>query len=410
MSINTTTLPSGLVLLVEEIPSVASVALNWALPAGTATDPANADGHAALVSEFLPRGAGTLDSRAHSDALDRLGVQRSFPVRVHHMNIEASLLGSRLNDALPLLADVVRRPMFPADALPAVRSLCIQSLDGIDDDPQTRAMLTLRQRHIAPPFNRHGYGERAVLESATIDSLRDAWKARAVPGGSILAIAGAVKFADVRSRIEKLLGGWNGSFAEGTPTGPQARGYQHIEQTTAQVHIGLAWDAPIERDPDAMLERLGIAVLSGSTSGRLFTEVRQKRSLCYSVGASYRAGRDTGIVSLYAGTTPQRAQETVDVCAQEIRRMAAGATPQEFARAVIGLKSHLVMSGESTVSRAGALVHDYFRLGRARTLEELIAALDAITLDQLNAYLSRRVPAMSPITMVSIGPDALTPP
>ena len=80
-------------------------------------------------------------------------------------------------------------------------------------------------------------------------------------------------------------------------------------------------DAPPEPDPDSPLERLAVAVLSGGTSARLFTEVRQKRSLCYSVSAAYQAGRDRGLISLYAGTTPQRAGQTLEVCLEEIRRL-----------------------------------------------------------------------------------------
>jgi predicted Zn-dependent peptidase len=167
----------------------------------------------------------------------------------------------------------------------------------------------------------------------------------------------------------------------------------------------LAYDAPPERDKHSMTERLAIAVLSGSTSGRLFTEVRQKRSLCYSVGASYRAGRDTGMVSLYAGTTPERAQETLDVCREEIERIKSGVTHAEFNRAVVGLKSHQIMQGESTPARAAALVYDQFRLGRARTLEEVAAVIDSITIEQLNQYIASR--QFGEFTVVSIGPAKL---
>ena len=167
------------------------------------------------------------------------------------------------------------------------------------------------------------------------------------------------------------------------------------------MHIGMAWEAPREADETSMLERLAIGVLSGGTSARLFTEVRQKRSLCYSVNASYSAGRDTGAVMLYAGTTPQRAQETLDVCATEVQRLQEGVTSDEFARATTGLKSRLVMQGESTLARAAAISSDHFRIGRARTLDERARIIDAITHDQLNDYLRRR--EFGTCTVASIG-------
>jgi predicted Zn-dependent peptidase len=401
----TITLECGLTLVVEPIANVASVALAWLLPAGSACDPADGDGYAPLLSELVLRGAGSLNAREHSDALDRLGVQRACDVQTHHLRIDATLLGSRLPDALPLIADMVRAPKLPAEALDAVRSLCLQTLEGLDDDPQTLVMLRLRERHLARPLNRHGYGERSVLETATIAQLRGHWESFVKPRRSIFGVAGAVDPQALASQLDRLLKVWRGESREPAIIAPPQRGYLYLPQETAQVHIGVAWDAPPEPDADAMIERLGMGVLSGSTSGRLFTEVRQKRSLCYSVGASYRAGRDTGFVTLYAGTTPERAQETLDVCLEEIRRLGRGVTDEEHRRSCVGLKAHQIMQGESTASRAGALVYDQFRLGRARTLEEIAAAVDAISIDDLNDYLAKR--DAGPFTIASIGPTAL---
>ena len=400
--INTIKLDCGMTLLVERMPNVASLALSWLLPAGSATDPIDSDGQATLLSEVLFRGAGNLTSRQFSDALDRLGVQRSSQVLTHHLRIDATLLGEKLTDALPLLASLVRTPALDEESLNPVRSLCLQSLEALDDDPQHLAMLRLRERHLAPPFNRHGYGQQEVLENTTIDSLRKAWAQRGVPAGSIFSAAGAVDPERIAAQLNQLLAGWEGRCDEPVELEPPDRSPLHVKQETAQVHIGLAYEAPPESDANSLLERLAVKILGGSTSGRLFTEVRQKRSLCYSVGASYRAGRDEGLVALYAGTTPERAQETLDVCIAEIRRLADGIDEDEFRRAVTGLKSHLVMQGESTGARASALGADQFRLGRPRTLDEIAAAVDAVSLDQLNAYIAcRRIDA---ITIVSLGP------
>jgi predicted Zn-dependent peptidase len=402
----TTTLSCGLTLVVEQVPGVRSAALSWVLPAGAATDPPNADGQATLLSEMILRGAGGLSSRQHSDALDRLGVNRGTDISAHHLRIDASMLGERLAAALPLIANMVIAPALPADHLDAVRSLAIQTLEGLDDEPQQLAMLRLRERHMAPPFGRHGFGQREALDRMDIEDLRAAWTERFNPFGSILGVAGAVNPHAIATQLDDLLKDWTGETPEPTAIAPPQRGYLPIIHQTAQVHIGIAWDAPNERDPNSMIERLGTMVLSGSSSGRLFTEVRQKRSLCYSVGASYRAGRDTGMVTLYAGTTPERAQQTLDVCIEQIENMRHGVRVDEFNRAVVGLKSAQIMQGESTPARAAALVYDQFRIGRARTLEELSAIIDAITIAQLNDHLASR--SMGDYSVVSIGPGALT--
>ena len=154
-----------------------------------------------------------------------------------------------------------------------------------------------------------------------------------------------------------------------------------------------------------MHERVAMTVLAGSTSGRLFTEVRQKRSLCYSVGGSYRSGRDFGSIRIYAGTTPDRAQETLNVCLAELNRMREGVEADEFDRAITGLKASIIMQGESTPARAASLASDHFRLGRSRSLADLAAAVDAVTRDRLNEHLASR--EFNPLTISTIGPEPL---
>ena len=400
------TLDNGLRLLIEPMPSVKSAAFKWLLPAGSAGDPADCIGLSTMMEEFTARGAGDMSSREHSDALDRIGVSRSSNVGRNNFSISATCLGKNFAEALRLMNMVVQQPALAEQHLDAARSLCLQAIDSLPDDPQHLVMLKLGELHWPAPFNRNGYGQRDHLEAITLDHIRDGWKKRMVPTRSILAIAGNVDPSAVISQVEQLCDGWSGETSEPTATAAPTRGIAHIEEPTAQVHIAAAWDAPIERDADSMKERLATAVLSGGMSGRLFTEVRERRSLCYSVNASYRAGRDRGAVSLYAGTTPDRAQETLDVCIQEINRMQQGVSEQEFNRAVVGMKTRLVMHGESTSGRAAALASDVFRIGQTRTLEEVATAVDAISLDELNAYLANR--KIDKMTVVALGPAALT--
>lgn len=403
--IHTHSLPSGLVVLVEPMSGTRSVALSWLLPAGSASVTSDEDGLPTLLSEMILRGAGSRDARAHSDALDRLGVQRSTNVSTHHLHVGATMLGSRLGEALPLLCDMVVAPALPESALDPTRSLAIQSLDGLEDDPQERVVLRLKERHQPPPFNRHGLGRRDVLEDATIDDVRGAWSGRFRPGGSILGVAGDVDPQALLGDLERLLGGWRGSAPEPVEESPAERGAVHLAEETAQTHIALAWSAPRERDSDAMRERLLIRVLGSGSSSRLFREVREKRGLCYSVYASYSSGRDSGMLAIYAGSTPQRAQLTLDVIAEQIASLAEGVDREEHARAVVGLKSRLVMSGESSAARAASIAADQFRLGRARTLDEIASEVDGVGLEDLKAYARRRT--FETPTLVDIGAEAV---
>ena len=398
-------LSCGATLLAEYVDGVASCSLNWLLPAGSATDPADAIGISAVLEEMIFRGAGELEARALSDAMDRCGLQRHTSVGVHNLALSGVCTAHDLLDAIDLLATIIRCPLLPEEALDPVRSLCLQELDSIQDDPRTEVMLHLRDRHNAPPFNRSGHGERSSLERIDLSMVQDACRCGLVPEGSILSLVGNIDIDQVIKRFESRLGDWSGSREEPEVLAAAAAGTHHESRESNQSHIAIAWSAPRASHEDAQLERVATRVLSGSSSGRLFTEVRQKRSLCYSVGASYRAGRDHGSINLYAGTTPERAQETLDVCLAECARMADGVTESELQRALLGLESDVVLGGESTSARSASMAMDWFALGRTRTLPEIIEELRGITLGQINDYLGRR--ASGAPTIVTMGPAPL---
>ena len=407
--IQTCTLDHGMTLVTERIPGVRSAALTWLLPAGSARQPAHLDGLSAAWAELLCRGTSSLDSRAQADAFDRLGASRGTRVETFHLAVSATLLGSRVADVMPLVIDMARDPLMAPEQLEPVRDLCLQSIASLDDDPQERVMVELRRRHAPAPINRSTLGTIDGLNAIASGDPIEQWRAMAVPGGSIFAAAGDIDHNQIADQLNALTSDWTGSASDVEWDDDAPRGYDHLEDQTNQVHIAIAHDSPAEPDDDCWLERVVTGVLSGGMSGRLFTEVREKRSLCYSVYAAYGTDARYGRTVAYAGTTPERAQETADVLLSELRRIntAAGAiTEGEFQRAMTGLKSRLVMSGESTGARAGALARDIARFGQPRSLDELTRTLDAITLDQVNAYLERR--SLGTMTAVTIGPASLT--
>ena len=115
--IRTTQLASGAAVIMEPIENVASAAMTWLLPLGTATDPEDADGLAVMLSEMVFRGAGGMTSREHSDAFDRLGAQRTSSVTSYHLRLTATCLGERLAETTKLIAMIVRDPAIPEDAM-----------------------------------------------------------------------------------------------------------------------------------------------------------------------------------------------------------------------------------------------------------------------------------------------------
>ena len=408
-TINTHTTTNGLVIITEPMSGVQSAAIRWLLPAGAVFEDIHNLGTSSVCAEMLMRGAANLDSKAQADAFDRAGALRDISNSIRYMQISASMIGHRIDETIPLLVDMIRTPMMASDSFAPSCELATQAIASLADDPQQRTALAARVRHLPSPYGRDTLGTIAGVEALTHEALTQWWKAHAKPTGSVIAIAGDIDTQSVIDQIESLTSDWSGSVDQPEPTNEPSRGYAHIDDDSSQVQILVVHDGPCEGHADSMLEKLAISVLSGGMSGRLFTEVREKRGLCYSVSASFRADKDRGVVSNYVGTTPERAQESLDVLMAEILRIGEGnVTDEELTRAKTGFKSRLIFSGESTGARAGAIGADFLNLGRTRTLDEIIDQINAIELDELNAYLMRR--AIGKPTIQTLGPDALTPP
>jgi predicted Zn-dependent peptidase len=402
------TFKNGLTLLAENMPGMQSAAMTFMLPAGSATDPVDRSGSATVLSDLVLRGAGTRDSKQLTDYLDRLGLQRSNSVGVHHSRFACAALAENVITALPTYADIVRRPHMPETGFSAARDLALQALAGLDDEPRQKLLLKLREWHLPSPYGRNSMGTTETLEKLTLDACKTDHARRYHARGAILAVAGKVDFSQLKNEVEKSFGDWGGAEPEQFELAPPPGRLHHLDQNSEQTHIGIAYASIPETHDDYYTVRLAVEILSGGMSGRLFTEVREKRALCYSVSAGYTSLKDQGHILGYAGTSNDRAQATLDCFIGELHHLSDGVTQDELNRAKTGVKASTIMSGESTSSRAGSIAHDWFMRGRLRTLDEIKAAIDAVSLDAVNAYLKSN--KAGPFTIVTVGPKALNVP
>jgi predicted Zn-dependent peptidase len=399
------TMPNGLTLLGEKMPGMQSVAMTFLVPAGSCTDPIDRSGSATVLADLVLRGAGARDNRQLTDYLDSLGLQRSSSVGVYHVRFGCAAVGPRLLESLPAYADIIRRPHLPETGFEAARDLALQALAGIDDEPRQKLMINLRQWYLPSPYGRNSMGRKEDLEKLTLELMRKDHVRRFHARDSILALAGNIDFREMKKVAEDLFGDWKGTEPTPIEVMPPPGRFHHEDQKSEQTHIGIAWPSVLETDPDYYTVRMATEVLSGGMSGRLFTEVREKRGLCYSVWAGYSSLKGQGNILGYAGTSNERAQATLDCFIGELHRLREGVTSEELERAKTGLKASTIMQGESTSARAGAIAHDYFMRGRIRTLEEIKTAIDEVTVDRVNAYLKDH--EAGPFTIVTVGPKAL---
>ncbi|MBS0264967.1 MAG: insulinase family protein [Planctomycetes bacterium] len=403
--IQTHAISSGLTLIVEPMADVQSAAFCLLIPAGSNYDPPGKAGSAAVLCDWLMRGAGSRDNRELSNELDNLGVQRNEGAGNSHISFAGATLAESLPQTLRIYADIVRSPHLPADEFePAVAGI-IQNLQAIEDEPRQKVMVELRRRCFEAPWGIPSEGTFEGVAALTPDIVRQHFETCASPHDAILGIAGNINVPQALELVEELFGDWKAKPAPAIVTGPRGPQRDHIHHDSTQTQIGIAYNSVPYCDPDYYAAWAVVSILSGGMSSRLFTEVREKRGLCYSVYASLNSLRDRGQVLCYAGTTVERAQETLDVTLGELIRIGQGISTDELDRCKARAKSSLIMQQESSSARASSNARDWYHLGRVTSLEEVRNKIEALTVESLLEYISR-YPAKD-FTVLTLGPKPL---
>jgi predicted Zn-dependent peptidase len=396
-------LKNGMVILGEPMEAVQSVAFAFCLPAGASRLPEGCCGAANIIEDWIFRGAADMDSRALNDALDSLGLNRSSSVGSAYLSIGAAHQAEGLAAALELYAKIIDRARLEDEKFEPAKQLALDVLAGLDDDPRHKVMLKLKEQFYPQPLGRSTVGDAAQLKALTAEKTRQLIKHHFNLSQTIFAVAGRYDFGAICRQMERLLD----SAPQGKPEPLNLRGkgpkHTHIHNDGAQVHIGLMTPTVRPEDEQYYNARMAVSVLSGGMSARLFTEVREKRGLCYSISANYHGLKEAAGISCYAGTVPQTAQQTLDCVIEQLDRLRDGITDEEIQRAKVGLESALIMSSESSASRAARIATDYYLLGRVRSLDEIKQKIEQTSRESVMKFLNDN--PFDDYTVVTIGPE-----
>jgi predicted Zn-dependent peptidase len=281
----------------------------------------------------------------------------------------------------------------------------LQELRAVEDEPSHKIGVELRRRHYPDPWGRPSHGEEPAIEATTIADIRSHFERNYRPNGIILGVAGRFEWESLKNLVGELFDDWNAKPDFEIQEQPAGGRYAHVPYDSQQTQVGIAYASVPYRDPDYFQAWGAVGVLGSGMSSRLFTEVRERRGLCYSVYASYHTLLDRGAVFCYAGTGADRAQETLDVTLRELVRLAQGIEDGELDRLKARIKSALIMQQESSSGRSSSLARDWYYLGRVRPLEEVGELIDALSSRSINAYLADHPPR--DFTVVTLGSQEL---
>lgn len=397
-----TALPNGLRVVADHLPgrSTVTALLRW--PLGTAGDPADAQGSAIVLHEWLQRGAGGRDARAHADAFDRLGARRGGGVGREYATLGVACLARDLPRALPLLAAAVTAPNLEDAEFEGARRLALQELAALADAPGERLMEAAVAARYAGAHGRSAYGRRAHLERLDADGLRRQAAARMGPRGAVLALAGGTDAATLIEAGAAAFGGWRGDGQ--APPAPRRRAPRRLHRGGhgEQTHVALVDTAVPPRAAGWTEQALAMAALAGATAARLWTVVREERGLAYDVGSAVHVVADDAYRLTHAVTAPRHASEAIDLLLAELDRSRVGLAAGEWRRAARLLRSGVVFEAETSGGRAARLASDVVRFGSARSIARIEAEIEAVTLDRVNAFLAAR-PAVE-AAVVTTGP------
>ena len=381
-----TTLDSGLRVATRTMPGADTAAVGLYVKAGSRHEPAELNGIAHLFEHMVFKGAGGRSAREISEAIEDVGGELNACTERDGTSFTASVLSEHVPLGVELIADMVLRPHFAADELEREKDVVLQEFGEARDTPNDIIFDELWEAAFADqPLGRSILGEESSIAAVTADDLHrwrlDQYSAE----GLALVAAGKVDHADLVALARRSFADLPGGTAP-EPEPAAFTGGARIGRTKAdQAHLALGFPAPAQLDEDYYAARFFSDIVGGCASSRLFQQLREERGLAYSVYSALHPYSDSGLFYVYAAAARRESVAAAQLIGEVIEEAAATATPRESERARTQAKAGLLMSLESPWGQANYVARQLHVHGRLVEVSEVIARLEAVTLDEVRA-------------------------
>jgi len=381
-----TRLDSGMRVITEAIPSVRSVAVAYWIGTGSIGEADTEAGLSHLLEHMLFRGTDRYGSAEIDSIFDAMGAELNAGTGKDATSVYTRVLDGHLERALDVMSDMVWRPALTE--LDAEREVVLEEIAMYEDDPQDR-VFDLLGEVVFPdhPLGRAIVGRAEVVAAAERSALNRFHARRYVPAGVVLAAAGSVDHDRLVALATEAAGG------HGTPPlpipGPPAPSdprLRFLTKDTEQYHVCLGGPGMARDDERRFALRVLDNILGGTSSSRLFQEVRERRGLAYSVFSFTGLYAGAGQVGIYLGTRPDNLAEALRVVGAELERFVTDpASEEELDRSRENVKGRTMLSLESTSTRMNRLGSSLLADMPVLTLDEVVDRIDAVSLDDVRA-------------------------
>jgi predicted Zn-dependent peptidase len=396
-------LPNGMRVVTETMPHLATAAIGVWSGAGSRHERPEEQGLAHLLEHMAFKGTTRRNALEIAEAIEAVGGDLNAETNTEYTAYFARLLGSDLPLAVDLLSDILTDPIFDADELKREKGVILQEIGAYEDTPDEVVFdMVMETAYAGGAIGRRILGTPKTVRAQNRETMRDFLNRNYCTPSMIVSAAGALDHDALVTEIGTKFD----SFRREALSEPDAARYTGGEQRRVkkleQAHVVLAFEGLSYRDPDHYVMHVLSHIIGGGMSSRLFQEIREKRGLCYEVYSFFSPFDDSGLFAVYGGTGETQLDDYMPLAIDTMRAAIEQPNDKEVARAKAQMKMSLLASLESPGRRAEQMARHMLVYGRVLPREEMVAAIDAITLDDVTRV-GRHMLSTAP-TLAGIGP------
>ena len=373
--------------MTESVESVRSIALGLWIRTGSRDESPAQAGLSHFLEHLLFKGTDRFSSREIDETFDSIGAEVNAGTGKETTSVYSRFLDRHLDRAFDVLSDMVLRSTYPD--IDSERQVVIEEIAMYEDEPSDKVHDVLSSAIFGDhPLGLPIIGRADVISSVSVPDIKAYHDERYVGSNIVIAAAGNVdhdQLVELATQRADCAPTSDHAAPAPAPSIATPRLCFH-EKETEQYHLCLGGPGIARGDERRFALRVLDTILGGSTSSRLFQEVREKRGLAYAVYSYASQFVDGGHVGVYVGTRPDNVEQALEVIGTELRKVSAdGVTAEELDRARENVKGRTTLSMESTLARMNRLGSSILMDVPLLSLDEVLARIDAVTLDDVAA-------------------------
>ena len=408
MSINVTTLDNGFRIVSEQMSGLKSASVGIWINTGGRNETLKQNGIAHFLEHMAFKGTQSRSALDIAQAIENVGGYINAYTSKEMTAYYARVLENDVPLAIDVISDILLNPIFDQRELETERGVILQEIGQSLDTPDDVIFDWLQEAAFPDqPLGRTILGPSELVKNFSREDLLEFVSEQYGPEQMVLSAAGSVDHEKIVSQVKLLFDKKEPISKAAMISNKYNGGEKQVDKNLEQAHFALAFEAPGYRDETIYTSQIYSIALGGGMSSRLFQEIREKRGLCYTIFAQGGAYSDTGLLTIYSGTSADSLKDLSDITISEMKRMAIDFEQIELDRARVQMKAGLLMGLESASARAERLARMLTIWDRIPTLDEIVKKIDAVDLNDVRHFsdsiISNKKPTLSTYGPISNG-------